>query len=536
MNRTPKERREIASLFSGVDFDPLPDSVTTIYGESVELCNERGEWLDIIRFEHVGYARKMIAWRRPFHPNVYLDWIIRLWLIDRLETSTDIRPVKAVAAIVSTLAPQEQSAEAIHDSLSAEFERVIPSLINKKHEMALAGIRFFYRWAVDAGLPGFDEETADLLQWGYAKRFLVMNPLMALRDPVRGPYTSLEMSVLNEAIRNSKVISVRQRALFLLCRDWGLRPVQLALLRLEDIGDDDLGPFVMVPSVKGTRRSRLRRSPGNMLKRHIADDTANAIQKQAACAAEQCASFQKHLTQMRLGGKKKMALPIPLFPCIDRGDERLARFFRSPAISEYALHEDSIHLSKEIVKLTNALSIPQSRFDPRQCAGELMLVSAYRLRRTMATSLVLAGHSQEEVAQALDHASASTVRYYFRYSRDFHEFINATAEGSAEIQSAVRSWEGRLSSDVTSGDSLKIGSLGLCTLGKPCPYHPTVSCYSCHSFRPSAQADHEAALQSIAALQLKLRQSCTGPFNDQLSAEVAGAISLIGYIRQQKTE
>lgn len=536
MNKSPLDLHAAASEFADFDFEFMPDSIYSVFGQSIKLISPKGAWEDEIRFEHIGYTQRFIPWRGRISKSDYIEWVIRVWVVDRIETSTEVSPVRELMGVVRDLKSKSKDAEGAAQDMISYFSEILPRLVHENREVAITGVRSFCRWAIDYGLPGFDEQAGEDILWGGPTRFTKGSPLVALRDPSQGPYTAVEMRLLNQALRENDDVSVRQRALFLLARDWGIRPIQLALLRVEDLGEDEIGPFIMVPSVKGIKRSKLRRASSNMVRRHIADDTAEAVKLQISAAKQQCACVYARVEKIMEELGRSERPPLALFPCQERQEERVRVFCNDPAIFEYVLHTDSVCTSRELSSLTDILAIPMSRSDPRQSAKEYISVTVYRLRRTKGTSLVLAGHLADEIAEALDHVNKNSITHYFRYSRDFHRFINETAAGSPEIVSAALRWEGRLSNQNSSENksAVKIGSLGLCTLGSPCPHHPAVTCYACHSFRPDPDADHEAALRSIQAHQLQLKTTSTGPLRNQMEAEVSGAMALIQTIIEWK--
>src|SRR5205085_4603184 len=131
-------------------------------------------------------------------------------------------------------------------------------------------------------------------------------------------------------------------------------------------------------------------------------------------------------------------------------------------------------VSKEIATWSDTLSIEPVGEGSR---ASRMSISAYRFRRTKGTSMVLCGHSPEEVAEALDHQSTSAVRHYFNFNRDLIDFVNSAHSASEEITEAVAFWSGRLASPeakLAAQDS-RVAHLGICKLGAPCPHHPTVT-------------------------------------------------------------
>jgi hypothetical protein len=138
--------------------------------------------------------------------------------------------------------------------------------------------------------------------------------------------------------------------------------------------------------------------------------------------------------------------------------------------------------------------------------------SARDLRHTAAQRLVDAGASQEELTEFLGHTDITTGLVYFDTSANQAELVNK-ALGISEIYQRVA----RIAHDrfITADDlvhlkgdqqiagvphGIPIAGIGGCSSGQPaCPYNPILSCYGCRKFMPI----HEATIhhQVIADLR-----------------------------------
>ncbi|WP_035851828.1 tyrosine-type recombinase/integrase [Deefgea rivuli] len=522
--------RIIDVLKSYLDFDLEPFSVfcTTIFGQEICLIDDRGQWCPCLRIENIGYGVVKINWGSRLHSSDYFEWILRQWTIDRIQSRIDMRPIKEIISLIHSFEYKFGN-----DPDHAE-EKLFAWLVKISELGSIdvtVGARLLYEWCLDECLPGFNEiRLEDLREVRTFHRRT--KGLVAMRDVIDGPFTRLELDLIEQKLQINKNINTRQRALFLLCRDWGLRPIQMALLRSVDFDSDALGPFILVPSVKGRKRSHLRRAPGNFVKRYLSYDTALAIEEQINTASSQITETQITINKLlKKSGDECILLPTPLFPNSARSEERLARMSSQPALIEYALHSDSAKLSLEISRLTDIIALPNLRAEILGRENELLQISAYRLRRTKGTSMVLAGASMEEVAEALDHQGTNSVEHYFRYNLEVHEIINAAHTASPTINLAVEMWQGRIThSNKSNVEGVKIGSLGLCVRDSACPLHPTVSCYSCTSFRPRKDANHKESLISLEDLRKSIREKSTGPIVEQLDSAILGAKGLIMFI------
>lgn len=508
------------------DIDDFPKSAISIYGQALPLFNNSGKWTKYIHLEHIGYVSRKLRWGDRFHTDDYVEWIVRAWTIDRLESTLNIKIILAAHKKISSLEINTLDTANIEETLFHWCKDVaIKAQIHSDYDTAFA-VRSLYQWCVEEDLPEFSEHRLfELSNIKLARREAGL--LVTMRDEDFGPYTSVELSFIEREINVCGSVTPAEKTAYYLARDWGLRPIQLSLLHLSDYGRDELGPFMMVPCVKGTKRSVLRRATCNLVKRYIADDTAAAVEAQIHIAPEYAAEILEQ-TRSLIGEAKAQDLPIPLFPAKSRTEIRLRRFCNNPKLLKYALHCDSHSISRMMINLTSKLNIPRPMKASKEADEKPLYISAYRFRRTKGTTMVLAGATAEEVAEALDHVSTDSIKYYFRYNLELHDFINRAHAASPEITRAVQMWQGRLDNMQTfMPGEIKIGNLGKCMRGSPCPHHPTVSCYSCPSFRPGRNANHTQALADIEEFQKLIALSSTGPITQQLEISIHGAKAVI---------
>lgn len=523
---------KIESRF-GIETDDFPFRVQSTFGQTITLRNDTA-WLENLNIEIIGCGPMNIAWGHPLHKNLFVEWLLRGWFIDRVQTHIDLRPLILVQRILAAHQFPGKDAETIGDRLSTFAARECIHLKTSGRNDELVALRVFYRWCLDEEISGFNEHDSLELSQLAVKAFDNKH-LVTMRDDDFGPFTRVQLTHIEMNISTSEHVSHIQRTMFLLCRDWGIRPIQLALMQITDFGIDEIGAFVMVPSVKGIRRSRLRRHPSNLKKRYISKDTAEAVQQQCVLAEHQCKAASGAIEKLCLiHGISVPELPIPLFPAPFRSITRLLRYLTNPKLTPFTLHQDNHRLSYELRSLTWELQL----LDPHKTANEsasFMRISAYRLRRTKATSMVLSGASPDEVAEALDHINLNSIKHYFRYNLELQEFINTTHMASPEINAAVKMWCGKFMEETADRSALSpISSLGLCSSKKPCPFHPTVTCYACPKFRPSRHADHEAALADITRFKQMLGSSSSGAMVQQVEAAIHGAKSVLIAVKELK--
>ncbi|WP_368563138.1 hypothetical protein [Pseudoxanthomonas sp. UTMC 1351] len=513
-----------ASEWVDLELDPLPASIVTPFGQRIELSERSGKIPRSIVFEIVGIRSVQAPWRRAFHSNPYVDWIVRSYLLDDLQSRVSPTQLPSMRRWLGRLKCRDRDPEKVARSIFKWAKEFKPAEPATDQYCAFLVCRRIYDWGLSEGLPGFDEHYADVLS-DLTPLAASSDHLVSMRDVIDGPFTRAELHLIELGLRRHPDATKRQIGAFLLARDWGLRPVQMSLMTVDDIDKDELGPFVRVCSVKGQKRSKLRRWHANKVKRYIADDTYAALVELALEAELAVSKVRENVRE--LAGSVADELKTPLFPVRSRSAISLRRMTSQGSLLPYAMHAFSQSVGSEIRALTHLLKIDNPRASLLGDPDRTLRINCQRLRRTKGTSMVLSGSSIEDVAEALDHENTASVKHYFRYNRDLHALINQTCTKSPEIAAAVRMWEGRIEHRATSDTRSFVASLGGCTLEGVCPHHPTVSCYACHAFRPWRDGNHEESLRSIDSLAGKISQGSSGPLVLQLEAAAYGARSLI---------
>lgn len=516
---SPAELESLVAKRWELDFEPFESYVSSSFGQKVQLISNDGRWMDRLDIEHLGYSVNKLDWAECFHEHPLVEWIYRSCVIERIQTHIDVRPIFDLAPHLEKLSISDDE-QNIAPAVLAWVSSVIATECAARRHHVATGAKAVFQWAVEALLPEFLESDLDTVNPRYGRKRHSVEVTSLGGD--YGPFTSSELVRIERRLQSNPEWR-RERALYYLCRDWGLRPIQLALLRADDLGEDAGGPYIRVPGVKGVRRSRLRRSPQNFKKRYLSDEAADALQTYVRNN-----HAEVNQTQLRTANNvgvplaEIQRLPLPLFPG-SRSATRDRRFYADAALRPYTLHPDSNRLSAELIGWGAKLRVP-SRYEESESDGQCMEISAYRFRRTKATSMVMAGHTPEDVAEALDHQTVDNVRHYFQFNLDLIDFVNATHNTSTEITEAVAFWSGRITSDAqrpTLG-TMRVANLGICKANQVCPHHPTVTCYSCSKFRPFKEADHTVALRNIEDLRDRMLGQSTGPVRHQVDLALAG--------------
>lgn len=508
----------------GVEVEPFEPTIRTCFGQTICILGEDRLWVDELQFEHIGYTTVRLPWRERFHENDLIEWMFRACLIERMQTHADVRPIFELAQLLRRL-PADIEPESAASSVIAWAQDVARCTELSGRPHLAIGAKALCYWACELQLPGFQDDDIWFTRINAGRHGGSI--AATLLDSESGPFSYAEMRAIEAALQRD-LSWTRQRAIFYLCRDWGIRPIQLALLREEDFGDDLLGAYIRIPSVKGVRRSKARRANGNFKKRHLSDEAAKAIREHLECNA---ARLDRVINLVSCHGgvpSESLAnIPRPLFP-LGGFSERIPRCLADATLRDYALHSTSNAMSREIREMASLVNVPKGS-STRDVPQEFVNINAYRFRHTKAMSMVMAGHDPVDVAEALDHVAIGSVRHYFRFSLDLIQFVNASHMASREIGDAVSAWRGKFvapSESVSTGE-MRVAHLGICKSSAPCPHHPTVTCYTCAKFRPYRGADHEEAERAILSLKEAVDANSTGAVKIQLAAALEGVRAVI---------
>ena len=253
------EEYDVLQRKYGIDVAPYPYSVTGRGGQQIQVRQQDGRWSEVIYIDMPGRHAHRFTWTQRCHPNPLIEWAARTFAIDRIQSHINQITSRAILNSLQKLSLPKTLNEAKYvASIGKWAKSQLEEATERRDPNLYAGIREFYSYFLDEGTYGFDEATwielSDIIKGDDAATKLAVSMLSA-ED---GPYSIKELQDIDLALASNSAVSNRTRALIALCRDWGLRPIQLSLLRVTDFGTDESGPFIYVPSVKGRVRSYLR--------------------------------------------------------------------------------------------------------------------------------------------------------------------------------------------------------------------------------------------------------------------------------------
>ncbi|ELL0571685.1 site-specific integrase [Vibrio fluvialis] len=398
------------------------------------------------------------------------------------------------------------------------FDEAIDSAVMANPASFVSPIKSLVRYLIthEYDALSFDKAEDILRLDGYSSNKNAYLTLFTM-DEELGPFTREELRVLNEALQDED-IHIADRLILALCIQFGLRPIQMSLLKEKDfIEDVELGLcYLNVPRVK-QKGAQYRRQ--EFTKRTVDDELAVLFKRVIRHNHEIYGHFS--------------ILEPPLF--YRKLKDNWVRNYRLnyPELyvdnkSEFTYHVRPNSMVQRLNSLANYLPL-----SPR--TGKPFHLTPYRFRYTVGSNAVMEGMTEEEVADLLDHSSTLCVKHYFRYTREMWELLeNATAKRT-EQKHFTAAWnrEEDLSGNIYGKEVIELHAytaIGKCQKEAACYLEPAVACYSCDKFCPNQdKASHNNALASLQGRKQLLADSASTSLSKQLDEAIAGCDAAIAY-------
>lgn len=503
------------------DYEPFPTEIETFHGQRISLRDSNGYLVNQHRVINLGKDEKFYKISDNYSSYLYLNFIaVHCWIdtaVIRSPASLNHISVGFNALGEISLSDKAFSSEnAFSKEIGAQLSAII--IKNKDDQRIWTSIRQFANYAIENGYWGFNEtlifrlDEVAIPNSGSKQR-------VSLLDHENGPFTRSEIAQISIVLQEGK-LPLQYKIMVRLAMKFGLRPIQMALLREEDIFYDDklLAWFINIPRVKG-RVAQLRRNPNNFMLRELPNDLADDIQELISSEADR--------SLCNLDG---IRCPRPLF----KRNKINKHYLSDKKLLDYAWHRSSALISGIFNQSISTLIDLKSAYLKDESGEPLPLkITAYRFRYTLGTRMVLEGKTPEEVAMALDHSTTASVEHYFRYNRDLIDFIDDSFNSSKVMDNAIARWQGYIideDDDTVKGTLVRgkdLANLGKCLKTTRCEWHPSISCYGCGRFRPFKGANHTAQLEVIEAERDFVRNHSSGPVQHQLDEAYEGAVQII---------
>ncbi|TWX71715.1 site-specific integrase [Colwellia demingiae] len=502
------------------DYENIPYAIETFHGQNITIRQSNGKLIKSIRI--VNLAKDIVSY--PFSDNYsdypYLNFLAIMCIIDKaIEQSP--ASVNHLTIGLKALSEIYLSKKALENEVlfKTEFNNQLSSLVLKYSDTQsiYLSLRMLANYLIENYYWGFNEQL--IFKLDEIKIPALGNKAnVSLLDHENGPFTRSEISEICHLIQN-KNISIFERCLVKLAKQYGLRPLQLALIRESDIWFDTkkLAWYINIARVKG-RVSQLRRNENNFVLRELPLEIAQDLN--VLIESDKSKYFYRN------DGEE---LPRPLFKSKTINDELL----KHKKLADYAWHIDSSRVYQSFRSLGIKLRIKSKHINNDDGSPAILKMNCYRFRYTLGTRMVMDGKTLEEVAIALDHSTTASVKHYFKYNRDVIDFIDDTFDSSITLKNSVQRWQGFLideADDSIDGSVIKLTdiiSLGKCLKKSLCDMHPTVSCYGCSRFRPYKKANHKGQLIFITEQREFLKNNSTGPVKHQLDEAYQGALEIV---------
>lgn len=503
------------------DYEPFPAEIETFHGQRVSLRDSDGYLVNLHRVINLGKDEKIYKISDNYSSFSYLNFIaVHCWLDSAITRSP--ASLNHISVGFNVLAEINLSDKALssESTFSKEISSQLSALILKHQgdQRIWLSIRQFANYAIDNGYWGFNEtvifklDEVNIPNSGSKQR-------VSLLDHENGPFTRSEVAQISVALQEGR-LSLQNRVIVRLAMKFGLRPIQMALLREEDIFYDNklLAWFINIPRVKG-RVAQLRRNSNNFILREVPLELVNDVQ--ALIASEAGRS---------LCGLDGIRSPRPLL----KRNNINKHYLSDKKLADYAWHLNSALISARFkTVIQTSLNLTSSFLKDENGHLLPLKITAYRFRYTLGTRMVLEGKTPEEVAIALDHSTTGSVEHYFKYNRDLIDFIDDSFASSKVMNNAVARWQGYVideEDDTVKGTPVRgkdLINLGKCLKQGRCEWHPSISCYGCAKFRPFKDANHGAQLEVIEAEREFVRSHSSGPVQHQLDEAYEGVVQIV---------
>lgn len=515
------------------DFPYKDRFIKTRLGYNIEVRNNTGTWLKEIIWTDDNGSSSLIKTDMFFTGQAEIDLIISDFLrhlLTRYMGSTVINYARGIELFTSEIIQGKD----LKDSLNSAITHI-------RRDNDLTAIKLMVEWFIAYELPDlpydFAEEILKLSRGGAQNSYSSLFTL----DAELGPFTREENAILTKALDNP-YIHLEDRVILALCMTFGLRPIQISLLKQSDfIERTDMGEyFLNVPRVKQAQPTRRTQ----FTKRKLTTETAKMIK-------DLIETHQQTFKDLNIQDPPLIMRRHYLFdkdhPYKALPDDAYSNVKNPNWIEDLAHNENPYQFIYDANDKTHAgHHIDSSQINYRlKCIASYLPMSPrtglpfnltpYRFRYTVGTTAVLEGMTEAEVADLLDHSNIGSVKHYFRYTHEMFEILEEATNKRVEQQHFVAAWtrEGDQTGNIYGEEIIEtrhFTTIGKCHKGSPCLLEPAVACYQCNKFCPSKDSNtHKNALKNLQEKREELKSTSTGSVIHQLDEAVAGCEAAIAY-------
>ena len=272
----------------------------------------------------------------------------------------------------------------------------------------------------DLGYQGVSSNAYDILKKIKLKH-KVKGESVLTADPIKGPYTSSELSstlIEIESLFQNKKLSLESFTLSYLYHCLGLRTIQICLLKVKDYIVENHGGairyYLNVPRVK----QNLPYDRAEFSKFEIVSELSSIIEfwlntvKNEYIALNISMQFEE----------------MPIFPDWLQTHER-----------DLIYHQETESLRLKYIDISIKFSSISER------TGEKIHLTPRRARKTFATRAAIEGKNANTIAVLLDHSSTESVKHYVTFARDIATEIEQSI--GKDILPLIMAFRGEIISD-----------------------------------------------------------------------------------------
>ncbi|HEP8911465.1 TPA: site-specific integrase [Pseudomonas aeruginosa] len=496
---------ELARLFDDFQWEDIPAIVTS--AENLSFSTEQEDW-------HLPYTMRVNATLRfSLIKSAYAKKSLQLYCLDRARTVSCHSALMTFEECWSSILKGREltDGEQFKDALISCFESAINKAKRDKRLWVMYRPIRWYVWCAEyypelGFCAAYALELDSMRIPGNPKGEAVRN-----EDPTRGPLNrALELQLLINALAapcTNELRALQERAAAALFIAHGRNPANLSLLLEGDLVN--LTPEVESPTwvIRYPRIKKRLKDPRS----ELVDVPINAVY--AGYVLELIAYNQRISCEITISGELiKTERPLFINELLNNSALRSARFeniFNYPASYVSGLLQSFVRRHRVVSPLT----------------GGSLIVSARRLRYTLATNMVLDGYSRREIACLLDHSDLQHVEVYFDLAGGIVEHLDRAYFGYYSL--LAKYFKGKVVSrndDIINADDNSklipcidvLEDIGVCGLDALCQLYPPYSCYKCPKFQAYMDADHESVFEFL----YQRRESALAAGNSRLAVQL----------------
>jgi integrase len=476
------------------------------------------------------------------HPQLWftgdeeIDRVMRPFLISVIERYMP-KTVTLYEKFISLFIDIYRDCQDINDALS---EVVLES--SRKGIADIAPIRNLIRWFIAYEVEGLSldlsEEILDLVYGGNQNAYLALYSL----DAENGPFVREELRILQAAALNPE-LHIEDRVVLKLCLEFGLRPIQIVLLKQSDfIVDNTLSlAYIRIPRVKQRNQHRRTEFTDRLVSNELAKMIQQLIDVHREIYSQPAAMFEYDLNTAPLIMRRHSFWhpdnpnhPYILSSNSSNTQRKIIANSHKDFIAYIAVGWEDVthHILSQGVDYRLDCIAEKLPLSPR--TGRPFKMNAYRFRYTLGTTAVTNGLTEIEVANLLDHSVTGSVKHYFHYTHEMFEVLEDATLDRVENKFFTAAWaKETMKGNIYDIDVVEPNTaitIGKCQKGSPCALEPAVACYQCDKFHPNKDTTgHKKALTSLKKRAEQAAQVSNRSVAHQFDEAIAGCTAAVAY-------